>query len=90
MRAEGFHLTPPDILALLQKTTKKDDLFHSVTKIGDGLVVKRRGDTRQCVEALNSEFVRQRTDIPVPKVYLVFRVEGTTYIVSRLIAGSPL
>jgi thiamine kinase-like enzyme len=41
-------------------------------------------------EAESSEFVRQNTQIPIPKVFLVFCINHYTHIVSQFIKGQPL
>ncbi|KAF8074761.1 kinase-like domain-containing protein [Lyophyllum atratum] len=60
-----------------------------VTRILEDLVLKYDCDSR-VAEAENSEFVRKNTNIPVPKVLLVFCLKGFTGIVFEFIKGTPL
>ncbi|KAI9062169.1 hypothetical protein FKP32DRAFT_1677503 [Trametes sanguinea] len=80
------HLVWPD--RTLHVLGKRAHGHNTIYDLGDGRVVKT-GPT-----ALHSTrpmiFVRAHTNIPVPKVYMVFNHRGSTHIVMERIDGVAL
>ncbi|GBE78759.1 kinase-like protein [Sparassis crispa] len=85
-RKPDTDLTPLRVLELIPLGTVIHDLGTRVVQITDDLVVKY-GPSVRYVEALNTLHVLERTDIPVPDVYLVFKQGDATYIVMQFIRG---
>lgn len=48
------------------------------------------GRSVRLTEALTVDFLRQNTDVPVPKVYCAFEHRGTVYIAMQRLPGLPL
>ncbi|RDB18662.1 hypothetical protein Hypma_014699 [Hypsizygus marmoreus] len=85
----GVQITPENVLELITSGVVLYNHGCMVVKITDALVVKCADSAS---EAFSMTFVREHTDIPVPRVHLVFR-QGPLpgyYIVMDYIHGNTL
>lgn len=88
-RADHCELSARAILTRIAKGKRLPNIGAGVIDIGDDLLVKY-GSFVRMTEVVNTVFVSTNTDIPVPKVHLVFSRGLTTYIVMDLIHGQCL
>ncbi|KAI0057790.1 kinase-like protein [Artomyces pyxidatus] len=85
-------ISPLSVLQLLRSPIgRSSDSTASlqIHRISDSMLVKV-GPYVDIAEARTMMFVRERTEIPVPTVHLVFVSEGKTYIVMDYISGGDL